>query len=185
VTLLQRVASGHDAAAWTEFADRYGSLIRGFARRQNLQPAECDDVVQAVLLALSQSMSGFHYDPERGKFRSYLKTIVLRTIFRDSRQNHPVVSLDSFESDTTGSAEAEDHWEAEWRQYHLRRAMLTVRQEFREQDYAAFDAYAIRGLDVSEVAATFDLSVDQVYQAKSRILKRLSQVVATQVDEEG
>ena len=76
-------------------------------------------------------------------------------------------------------------WEDEWREYHLRQAMRTVEVEFNAADRAAFDAYVLEGRDAREVAASLDLSVDQVYQAKSRILKRLSVLVEQQVSEEG
>ena len=57
-TLLARLAKGDDSSAWQEFNDRYGQLIRGFARRRGLQPADCDDVAQEVLLGLSKAMPG-------------------------------------------------------------------------------------------------------------------------------
>ncbi len=49
----------------------------------------------------------------------------------------------------------------------------------------AFDAYAVAGRDVRETADALDMSVDQVYQAKSRILKRLGRLVEQQTLEEG
>ncbi len=92
-TLLARLRDGEDRAAWQEFCDRYGELIQGFARRRGLQPSDCDDVVQETLLALTKSMPKFHYEPGKGSFRSYLKTIVLHTIFRRSRQKRGEVAL--------------------------------------------------------------------------------------------
>lgn len=195
-TLLKRLSAGEDPAAWREFCDRYGELIRGFARRQRLQPSDCDDVVQDTLLALTKSMPKFRYEPEKGKFRSYLKTVVLHVIFQRSRQKQGEVSLGEIEAavgraadgdfgDISANPEAEAHWEAEWRQYHLRMAMRTIEMEFNEKDREAFDAYAVAGQDARETAASLGLSVDQVYQAKSRILKRLEQLVEQQVREEG
>ncbi len=86
VTLLARLADGVDPDAWADFQRRYGDLIIGFARRYGLQDADREDVAQEVLLALSQSMGDFRYDPARGKFRSFLKTLTMRTILRRSLQ---------------------------------------------------------------------------------------------------
>lgn len=66
-TLLARLATGGDEA-WSEFASRYGLLIRGFARRRGLSESDCDDVVQETLLALSKAMPSFKYDPAKGLF---------------------------------------------------------------------------------------------------------------------
>lgn len=187
-TLLARLNAGPDAAAWAEFCDRYSELIRAFARRQGLQPADCDEVLQDVLLALSQSMPGFRYDPTRGKFRSYLKTVVIHAVYRRFCQKQGEVQLEDFEAavqTATGDAAVEEAWEVEWRQYHLRLALKAVSAEFNDADRAAFEAYAIRGEDAESVAATHGLSIEQVYQAKSRILRRLSRVIEQQVADEG
>ena len=85
-SLLARLSDGVDPSAWKEFHDRYSDLILGFAHRYGLQSADRDDVAQEVLLSLSKAMEGFTYDPAKGKFRSYLKTVTLRTIFRILRQ---------------------------------------------------------------------------------------------------
>ncbi len=187
-SLLIRLRNDADSAAWQEFHDRYGELIRGFARRRDLQPADCDDVAQEVMLSLSKVMPDFHYEPSKGKFRSYLKTATLRAIFRKTRQKHGEVALCSIE-DATRTAEADDAveeaWELEWQRYHLRQAMRALEGEFSETDREAFRRSAIEGGAAQDTAADLNISVNQVYHAKSRILKRLEKVIELQVREEG
>jgi RNA polymerase sigma-70 factor (ECF subfamily) len=185
-TLLARLSQGSDPVAWREFCDRYGELIRSFARQQKLQPADCDDVLQDVLTALTQSMPQFQYDPKKGRFRSYLKTVVTRAISRRIRQRRGELPLDNSGDDAVSpSPDVEQVWEAEWRQYHLRQAMRAIEAEMNPTDRAAFARYALRGEGARKTAESLGLSVDQVYQAKSRILKRLSQIIEHQVQEEG
>lgn len=186
-TLLARLNGGGDTAAWREFCDRYEELIRAFARRRGLSAVDCDDVLQDVMLALTKSMPGFRYDPGKGKFRSYLKTVTLHALLRRSRQNSNAAPLEVGDGSVSRAIEdeTEETWETEWRQYHLRTAMKAVRAEFNAADLDAFERYAVNGEDAASVARTLGLSVDQVYQAKSRVLKRLSQVIAHQVEEEG
>lgn len=188
VSLLARVADGSDPAAWAEFCDRYGELIRNFAARRGLQPSDRDDVMQDVLMALTKAMPGFEYDPERGKFRSYLKTIVVRAVMRRFCQTQRGIDLsrvDELSQAATQDNEVDGVWEGEWRQYHLRRAMNTVSSEFNATDQAAFRAYAIEGQDAAEVAQRHGLSVDSIYQVKSRLLRRLGAVIEQQIAEEG
>jgi RNA polymerase sigma-70 factor (ECF subfamily) len=193
ITLLHRLVTGPEAGgagAWDEFAGRYGELIRAVARRHGLQPADCDDVLQEVLLGLSKAMPDYEYDPARAKFRTYLRTFVQRAVYRRFRQKGPRPGMEVPEGDAAPAAPApsdaaEALWEEEWRRYHLGRAMKTIEAEFNEADRAAFDAYVGAGQGAAETAALLGLSVDQVYQAKSRILKRLSALIATQVEEEG
>jgi RNA polymerase sigma-70 factor (ECF subfamily) len=189
-TLLARLSAGVDPGAWREFCDRYGALIDGFARRRGLQEADRDEVVQEVLAALARALPGFRYDPARGKFRAYLKTATLHAIGHLARQGRGVRLLGDGELDDAVGAQARDPavdatWEAEWRQYHLALAMRTVEVEFSERDRAAFRSYAVDGDGAPDVAARLGISIDQVYQAKSRILRRLAALVRAQVEDEG
>jgi len=188
ISLLERLGDSQDASAWREFHDRYAALIIGFARRRNLQPADCDDVAQNVLLTLSRKMPEFQYDPAKGKFRSYLKTIALHAIFKKQHERHGEVHLEYLQDATRAAAEDEtidEAWEAEWRQYHVRLGMRAVAAEFNDADRRAFQQYALDGRDASEVAEALSMSVDQVYQAKSRIMRRLKLLIEKQVEEEG
>jgi len=192
VTLLARLAEGVDPAAWKEFHDRYADLIRSFALRYGFQPADSDDVTQSVLLSLTRSLGKFRYDPAKGKFRSYLKTLALHEIFRIIRQKDSQGKLDPLEAEAADSGRlaatddvVDEQWEMEWRRYHVRRAMRRLEPEYNERDRMAFSRYAINGHSAAETAAALGMSVDQVYQAKSRILKRLTVLIGEQINDEG
>ena len=194
-----------DHEAWRAFHDRYGDLIRGFARLRGVQPTDCDDLVQEVMLSLSKVMqSGFVYDPSKGTFRSYLKTTVVHAIMRRARQNRPTASLEEYDAPATSSSSAggrlgqspagehwnggegsDEAWEQQWRQHHTRLAMKTIESEFNATDLEAFQRYALMQHDAATVARDLRVSVESVYQAKSRVLKRLSKLIAQQVAEEG
>lgn len=188
-SLIARLGDREDPSAWREFWERYGDLIRGFAKRRGVQGPDADDLVQDVMVALTKAMPGFTYDPTRGKFRSYLKTVVVHAISRRVCQNRPVAPLQGDESAAGLTPAADDGqeeaWELEWRQHHLRTGMRAVRAEFGEGDLAAFDLYVQQQRPAEETAKTLGISVDRVYQAKSRILRRLGEIIAQQVEEEG
>jgi RNA polymerase sigma-70 factor (ECF subfamily) len=185
-TLLARLADVQDQTAWRDFHDRYVDLIRGYGQRRGLPPASSDDLVQEVLLALRKSMPGFTYDPARGAFRGYLKAVVGSIIHRRFRQNdsRPCLPIDEC-TDSSAADNLDQHWELEWQQYHIRLAMRMIETEFGPADRAAFQAYAVEGRDAAQTAATLGLSPEQVYQAKSRILRRLRDLIESQVREEG
>jgi RNA polymerase sigma-70 factor (ECF subfamily) len=195
-TLLARLGERGDGTdrgrAWSEFVDRYGELIRGFCRRHGLQASDTDDVLQDVLLSLSKAMPGFAYDPAIGKFRSYLKTVVLHAIYRKLCQARGGAALGDVESIAAGEAitasgdpATDSQWEQEWRQHHLRQAMRAIDAEFSARDRAIFDRYAIGGELAEVVGREMGVTLDALYQIKSRITRRLSQVIEAQVAEEG
>src|SRR4051812_11765676 len=78
--LLVRLRDPRDEAAWTEFVDRYASLVYGYARKQGLQDADAADLAQEVLGAVACSIGALEYDPARGAFRNWLFTIVRRKL---------------------------------------------------------------------------------------------------------
>lgn len=187
-TLLTRLADGADTGAWDDFCARYGELIRSYARRQGLQPADCDDCLQDVLVKLTRSLPQFEYDPAKGKFRSYLKTIVQRAVYdRYQRKDgaRATLNVEDIGGSSALCADAEQAWEIEWRQFHVRTAMRDIETEFSIRSLRAFEAYAINGNPAESVAQEVGISVDKVYQSKSRIMKRLGEVIARQIEEEG
>src|SRR5262249_55617213 len=76
VSLLGRLRLNPlDQAAWNEFVDRYGPMIFRWCRQQGLQGVDAEDVTQNVLLKLARRMRTFVYQPERGRFRDWLRTV--------------------------------------------------------------------------------------------------------------
>lgn len=188
VSLLQSLATGPQSPSWAQFCEQYGELIRGFARRQGVQQTDCDDVLQDVLVNLTSALPNFQYDPARGRFRGYLKTITLHVIIkrrtRGGARLRPA-ELDTQVADASRDDDIDATWEAEWRSHHVRQAMRVIDAEFNELDRQAFQHYAVNGNDPQSTAKALDISIDRVYQAKSRITRRLSELIEVQVAAEG
>jgi len=188
ISLLQSLSQGPQSPSWSRFCDQYGELIRGFARRQGVQQVECDDVLQDVLVSLTSAMPNFQYDPARGRFRGYLKTITLHVIYKRRTRGGgrlKPAELDTQVADASRDSSIDDTWEQEWRSHHVRQAMRIIEAEFNELDRQAFHHYAVSGNDPQSTAKAFNMSIDRVYQAKSRITRRLSELIEAQVAEEG
>ncbi len=190
-SLLARLAEGADDVAWREFHDRYHRLIRGVARRNGLQPVDADDLTQEVLAAVHRGIAEFRYDPQKGRFRGFLKTIALRSIWR--RRRRPLLQQPGGQpaaehplpDEPVADAEQDRIWEAEWRQHHVRLALASLARETPPLQLRAFELLAIDGQPTAAVAATTDLPPDQLYRIKSRLLARLRELIAAQVAEEG
>lgn len=189
-SMFARLVSSPSTAnpAWAEFVDRYGDLIRSFCRSHGLQSSDTEDVLQDVLLGLSKALPGFTYDPSKGRFRGYLKTATLHAIYKTFRQEKAATSLEDRESmvaAATADANIDERWERAWRQYHLRRAFAQLATEVSSRDLQAFERYALQGEDGGSVAKQMGISVEALYQVKSRCTKRLAAIVAAQVEDEG
>ena len=184
--LVPRARDG-DREAFAALVRRERDRLVMAARAIVGQGSEAEDCAQDVLLNLSRSLNRFSYDPGKGKFRSYLKTMVINAIARKRRQERGPCELLGDEEDLRSEADpaGEATWEEEWQQYHVRRAMQRLMTTISERDRIAFVRYAMEGAPAEQVAREVGATVDLVYQIKSRTLRRLRELISQQVEEEG
>ena len=86
---LQADGSLDRELGWQEFTEKYARVIAGFARNAGLRAQDADDVLQDVLLGFFRVSDQFDYDPERGRFRGYLKRVTLNAIRARHRRKRP------------------------------------------------------------------------------------------------
>lgn len=170
-SLLIRIRTPGDDAAWNLFVDLYVPLIYGFFRHQNVQDADAADLTQEVLTRVSQGIRGFDYNPQRGTFRGWLFTIV-RNRWRTwaGRRSLPMQEAVLDEQPAAGETSA---WEDDYRRRLMNWAAGQVRPTFAPATWQAFARTSIDGHAAVDVARELQLSVAAVYMAKSRVLARL------------
>jgi RNA polymerase sigma factor (sigma-70 family) len=171
-SLLVRLRNAEDDAAWRAFVDTYAPLLYRWCRRQGLQDADAADVSQDVLLQVARSLRAFEYSPERGRFRGWLGTVTHRRLlrFRQRRERGAVAAGEGAEQ---VSAAADPEWAAAFNAQVLQAALERVRPDFEAHTWQAFELTWLAGHPAPEAAARVGLSVQAVYVAKHRVLKRL------------
>src|SRR5262249_33688733 len=85
-SLLLRLGDARDDQSWATFVDVYGPLVFGHCRRRSLQHADAEDVTQKVFAQVSLAIRRFEYDPQAGRFRDWLGTIVRNEVNRFLRK---------------------------------------------------------------------------------------------------
>jgi RNA polymerase sigma factor (sigma-70 family) len=190
VSLLIRVRDPQDEAAWSEFVEVYAPLVYRYARRYGLQDADADDVTQEVLRTTVRTMPAFDYDPRRGRFRGWLRTVTVNHV-RDHKsrgqsreQGSGDTGVHRFLQEQSGQNETdEEFWEREYRERLFQWAAERVRVQFREASWRAFEETTVNGRPAAEVAEVLGLSVGAVYIAKSRVLAKLKEEVENRLGE--
>ena len=190
VSLLVRVRDPQDEAAWSEFVEIYAPLVYRYARRSGLQDADASDVTQDVLRTTIRTMPAFDYNPRRGRFRGWLRTVTMNQV-RDHKSRgqhreqgtgdtgvHQWLSQQSRQSETD-----EDFWEREYRERLFQWAAERVRVQFRDASWRAFEETTVNGRPAVEVAEELGLSVGAVYIAKSRVLAKLKEEIEGRLGE--
>lgn len=178
VSFLQRLADRSDELSWGEFHDRYGQLLFRYARRCGASLDVAEDIVQEVEMYLFRAMKGFQYRPGKGRFRAYLRLSVVRAMGRHVRKRirgETPTDPQILEALAEGDDPADEHWDREWRAHCLRWAFRSIVGEFAPVTLEAFRLHALSGCSVTETSKHLGISEASVYQAKSRVLKRLKE----------
>jgi RNA polymerase sigma-70 factor (ECF subfamily) len=171
-SLLERLHQSQNQAAWETFVRLYQPLLGHWARKLGLQGPDADDLVQEVFAILVRQLPAFRYDP-RKRFRAWLWTVTVNKARERRRQSAGAPPETNQALDQVSGPDEDEAAEAEYRDYLLRRALEILRPEFTESTWKAFWECAMAGRPAAEVAAELDLSLNAVYTAKSRVLRRL------------
>ena len=85
---LREARSGVDDVVWARFVDMYGPVVHHLVRllSPGISDADTDDAVQDVFVKLVNILRSGAYDPAKGKFRTYLSTLVRRLLIDRYRE---------------------------------------------------------------------------------------------------
>jgi len=189
LSLLNRLKDWDDQEGWKVFFETYWRLLYNVATKSGLNDVEAQDVVQETIIVVAKKMPAFQYDSSLGSFKSWLLLITRRRIidhFR--RREREPARLERRPSDTGRTATldrvadpAGDRfaaaWEEEWRLNILQAAIHRVKRQVEARQFQLFDACALKGWPVEEVARNLHATAKQVYNAKHRISKLIKQEV--------
>jgi RNA polymerase sigma factor (sigma-70 family) len=181
--LLLLLSNPADPQNWSNFVERYGPTIYGWCRQYGLQEADCQDVTQEVLTQLVHKLRTFSYDPGKGSFRSWLKTVTRHAWcdYLDSRRRAGGVAADETILQRMETLEArEDLLNTLAETFDLEilaEAQARVQLEVSPRDWAIFEALALEQRPGPVVAKEMGMTVTAVLTAKSRVQKKLRQQI--------
>ena len=171
-SIFSRLRHDEEGADWKLFHDRYAPVVYYQALAHGLSEADALDTVQEVLLRFVRNVDRFNYDPQRGRFRNYLYTLTLNVvrshIAKQSRSERAIEGIDGVTIENP-----RELWERQWQANQLRQAIDTVAAEVTPKTFQAFQLFVLEEWPAEKVADFLGVSRETVYQAKSRIVKRL------------
>lgn len=190
-SLLIQIRDLTNTGAWTQFVDAYAPLVYRYARRQGLQDADAADITQDVLRSVVRTAGEFVYDPQRGRFRTWLYTVARNKVinFLDKTRHAARTASDTatwqqIHEQPDPQSDDQSQWDLDYERRMFDWACERVRHEFRDATWQAFWLTAVEGQPPAEVAAQLELSVGAVYVAKSRVLAAMKAEVERLVGEE-
>lgn len=173
VSLLERIREAPASNAWERFVDVYTPLLFSWAHRLGMNEHDVADLMQEVFTSLVEYLPRFTYDPSRS-FRAWLKTVLLNA-WRKQQARRAAMRVGAGEDldvleDTDPRLEIE---EEEYRRHVVARALEIMQAEFEPTTWKACWNFVVEDRPAQEVAAELKITVNAVYLAKSRVLRRL------------
>jgi len=179
LSLLERLRLSSDSAAWQRLVELYTPYIQGWLRRQNVQPADVEDLTQEVLRSVVNALPNFQHDLRRGAFRRWLRTITvnhLRSFWRSRRpQTLAAEAEQSLAQLEDPASDLSRLWDEEHDRHVLRRLLELIQGEFEPATWRAFELVVLQEQTAGEAAAGLGITANAVRIAKSRVLARLRQ----------
>jgi RNA polymerase sigma-70 factor, ECF subfamily len=179
-TLLDQIRAQRPEA-WQRLVDLYGPVVYRWCRQLGVARTDAADAVQEVFAAVAGGAGRFRRDGPGQSFGAWLRTITRSKVCDHFRRRRG--QLDA-EGGTAAQQRLLDVPEAADESLSLstpltpdarfaRRALDVVQTEFEPRTWDAFWRIAVEGQSPADVAAVLELSLPAVYQAKSRVLRRL------------
>ena len=177
-SLLER-AKAQDPEAWRRLSRLYVPVVYRWARRAGLQESDAADVVQEAFHSLAINMSRFRGDQPASSFRGWLYTITRNKIHDHFRKlaDRPDAPGGS-QVDRWLQRLSEEPTETDVRDLTTelaQRALSLMQSDFEAQTWQVFWSVVVEERPPAEIAAEKNMSLASVYQAKSRVLRRLRQ----------
>lgn len=174
-TLLSKVRRG-DEDGWSQFYRFYEDFVYSAARSTGLSHEESQDVLQETMITVRNYIIRFVPDPNRGRFRTWLRRIVHSRIIDQyrKRKRDPLVNAprapaaeDSATSTThripnLSEVELDRIVDGKLEQAILTEARRRVKEKVRMEDYQAYDLFDIHELSARDVATSLWIGVTTV-----------------------
>lgn len=181
-TLIDKLRDG-DTVSWDEFYERYHDIIFAVGKYRGLTEDECNDLVQEVMLRFFQKAKTFTFDPGIAKFRTYFSKIVSGKIVDILRKRLKNISDISSELESRMEPQESPDIELDrcillqWRLLILAQSKEILKSRVDTKTFAAFELYGEQNRDIKKVSAVLGMSKNQIYVAKSRCLKILTEII--------
>ena len=180
--LLMQLKTPACQEAWEEFVEIYRPAIYRMARRRGMQDADAQDVTQNILVRVSGAIDRYEKAGPNTRFRHWLRRVARNAILSaltrapDDRGtgNTAVHEL------LTAHPEQDplnDELELEARREQFHRAAAQVRGDVASVTWRAFELTVIEGMSCEDASTHMDRSIGTIYAARSRVLRRIRDII--------
>ena len=180
ITLLQKLKERRDNEAWNDFYSYYAPYIKSLIRRFLTRLEDVEDCSQIILVSIWQSLPNFDYDPNKGRFRSWLISIsrnkvnsYLHKSIRENEKRNLFVDNKNLEIPKN---EFDVIALEEWQNYISGLAWNNISSQFSEPALEIFKC-ALSGKSNQDIASHLKMKANTVAVYKKRVRIAMKQEI--------
>jgi RNA polymerase sigma-70 factor (ECF subfamily) len=166
---------------WVIIVTRYSPKIMTWMLLAGVDSSDAPDLLQDVWRSVLVSLKNFRREKPDDTFRGWLRTITQRRIadYFESRSQQPrhipLAQLESIQSQKLLTDEITAN--VSERVKLLQKSMQQVESEVKPTTWLVFQMHVIEEKSVEDVAAILKIPTYSVYTSKSRVIKRLRELL--------
>ena len=174
-SLLIRIRNPDDSVAWNEFYQIYAPLIYRFALSRGLNHADAEEIRSSCYETIVKNIESFEYEKQKGGFKAWLRRVVTNRVIDLKRKRMAEPGYDTQLNRVAATEKSPDEmFDEQWKSNHLNYCLKKLKPQFDQTKFQAF-MLLLEGNSVELVCEKLSLNANQVYKAKSRILKLVRQ----------
>ena len=184
-TVLEKLRDYDERTAWDLLGRHFRGTLVQFASRMGLSPTDSQDAAQEALIAFAEAYR------DKGRLKSWLFGIAKRQCLKARERTakgreRSQSDLSEDDADMNELAVEQDAlagvWEEEWKRMVYSRSLEQVRTEVTPETFEMFQQVVFHGKSNDEVAESFGVDRNKVYDAKYRVTRRLGQLASEYED---
>lgn len=172
VSLLDRLQNLLDQQSWQRFVKMYTPLLYSWSLRAGVAARDADDLVQEVFAVIVKELPQFRYDHTRS-FRGWLRTVMTNKWRELHRRKQPPIVASEQHTEAAQPDFVHTLAEEEYHRQLVEQALRIMKEDFDPDTWKACWEYVAMDRPPGDVAQELGISVNTVYLAKSRVLRRL------------
>ena len=169
-TLISKVSDQNNEDAWEEFVSYYSEYLEKIFFKAGLNDEEVKDFTQNIFIKVWEIIPEFNYNPERGKFRSWITQIALNYISNYKRlkiNNSEFVLIDEHIINQE-KIEVDHTLELEWQSFIAEKAWLNIKETLSPKMQEAFELH-LHGFSSKEIGTKLSIAESSARVYKKRI----------------
>ncbi len=179
-TLINKARNLGDQDAWNEIFNFYQKYIHSLLYNIGLPQHDIEDVSQLAMIQLTKHID--KYDAERGRFRTWLSTMVKRIGYTSyQKQSNTNKTIERYRKSTEPSSnnrtqELDTKIRLEWEEFVYKKALHRIKSSFPDDALLIFEL-GMEGLAVDKIVARSGYSKSSVYTIRARVKKSLTEEI--------